>query len=300
MIAQQHYKQRHYSKNKRKLTAVDPTYIFPPYLYTVMEIMTTQTPQLLVATHSLDGPCHIPKSHRPDAPSQYTKCPTRERTVVVFDWDDTLCPSTWLHANNLLPKCRGDPVFLSAQQQKTLDAISSNVIRIIRKAVSFGPVFIVTAAEYGWVELSCTLFMPSAQEILNLPDVHVVSARTWYEQTFGYQGDANSWKYEVMQLIAQKCFAESTTSLDSYFNLVSIGDSMAERDACHLAIENIPNTYAKTLKYIEHPGSEEMIQQLQLTFESFDQMCTWENCLDLQLTRSQLQELQKLNSTNSI
>nr|CCA14170.1 protein kinase putative [Albugo laibachii Nc14] len=265
-----------------------------------MEIMTTQTPQLLAAPHSLDNPCHISASHPPDATAHYAKCPTRERTVVVFDWDDTLCPSSWLHANNLLPKCRGDPVFLSAQQQKTLETISSNVIRIIKKAVSFGPVFIVTAAEYGWVELSCSLFMQSAQEILDLPDVHVVSARTWYEQTFGYEGNANCWKYEVMQLIAQKCFAESSTSLDTYFNFVSIGDSMAERDACHLAIENISNTYAKTLKYVEQPGSEELIQQLQLTFESFDQMCTWENSLDLQLTRSQLQELQNLNKTNTI
>ncbi|DAZ99204.1 TPA: hypothetical protein N0F65_008237 [Lagenidium giganteum] len=221
----------------------------------------------------------------------------RERTVVVFDWDDTLCPSSWLHTHDLLPKYRGHQIELTDEQRQVLEQISTNVIRLLKKAVSFGPVFIVTAAEYGWVEMSCAMYMPSVQHMLEMADIHIVSARSWYEQTYGVGGDSGAWKQEVMQLIARKCFATAATqsgaveSTDCYFNFLSIGDSMAERDACHGAVNQVPCTFAKTLKFVEHPTSEEIVQQVELTHDSFEQMCGWASNLDLRLTRAQLAEL---------
>jgi hypothetical protein len=221
----------------------------------------------------------------------------KERTVVVFDWDDTLCPSSWLHSHDLLPKYRGHTLEIKQEQSQILEVIATNVARLLRKAVSYGPVFVVTAAEYGWVELSCSLYLPSIKSLLDSPDIHIVSARSWYEQTFGIGGDSSSWKHEVMQLIARKCFSNVTKalsfedSLESYFNFLSIGDSMAERDACHSAVGHVPFTFAKTLKFIEQPTSEEILQQVELTHDSLEQMCGWASNLDLRLTRSQLEEL---------
>ncbi|TYZ59173.1 hypothetical protein PybrP1_007106 [[Pythium] brassicae (nom. inval.)] len=222
----------------------------------------------------------------------------RERTVVVFDWDDTLCPSSWLHAENLLPKYRGHQIMATREQRRMLALIEANVVRLLKKAVSYGPVFVVTAAEYGWVEMSCALYLPSVQQLLELSDIHIVSARSWYEQTFGAGGDSNSWKHEVMQLIARKCFMQQSDAKAAggsepavYYNFVSVGDSMAERDACHSAVGHVPFTFAKTLKFVEHPSSEEIVQQVELTHDSFEQMCGWGANLDLRLTRSQLQEL---------
>lgn len=228
-----------------------------------------------------------------------TASSVRERTVVVFDWDDTLCPSSWLHAENLLPKYRGHEIMATHEQRCMLALIEANVVRLLKKAVSYGPVFVVTAAEYGWVEMSCALYLPSVQQMLELSDIHIVSARSWYEQTFGVGGDSNSWKHEVMQLIARKCFMHQTqpdaaggkAAPETYYNFVSVGDSMAERDACHSAVGHVPYTFAKTLKFVEHPSSEEIVQQVELTHDSFEQMCGWGANLDLRLTRSQLHEL---------
>ncbi|CAH0477027.1 unnamed protein product [Peronospora belbahrii] len=232
----------------------------------------------------------------------------RDRTVVVFDWDDTLCPSSWLHAHDLLPKYRGHQISVTPEQREVLNFISAHVARLLQKAVAYGPVFVVTAAEYGWVEMSAALYLPDVQSVLALADVHIVSARSWYEQTFGLGGDSAAWKQEVMQLIARKCFAAAaaqetnvngnrtfrqatTTPRDAYFNFLSIGDSMAERDACFAAVENVCRTFAKTLKFIEHPTAEEVLQQVELTYDSFEQMCGWDNNLDLRLSRAQLAEL---------
>ncbi|TMW68623.1 hypothetical protein Poli38472_006091 [Pythium oligandrum] len=236
---------------------------------------------------------HIHQKKRPATHS------VRERTVVVFDWDDTLCPSSWLHAQDLLPKYRGQQIQLTDEQKKILIMIGDNVARLLKKAVSYGPVFVVTAAEFGWVELSCALYLPGVKAILDMADIHIVSARSWYEQTFGVGGDSSSWKHEVMQLIARKCFgnatlppdSDSVESPESYFNFVSVGDSMAERDACHSAVDHVPYTFAKTLKFVEQPTTEEIVQQVELTHDSFEQMCGWGSNLDLRLTRSQLAEL---------
>ncbi|CAI5705025.1 hypothetical protein KXD40_001713 [Peronospora effusa] len=231
----------------------------------------------------------------------------RDRTVVVFDWDDTLCPSSWLHAHDLLPKYRGHQISVTPDQREVLNLISAHVARLLQKAVAYGPVFVVTAAEYGWVEMSSALYLPDVQSVLALADVHIVSARSWYEQTFGLDGDSATWKQEVMQLIARKCFAaaaaeetsvngnrsfrQASAPRDAYFNFLSVGDSMAERDACFAAVENVCRTFAKTLKFVEHPTAEEVLQQVELTHDSFEQMCSWDNNLDLRLSRAQLAEL---------
>lgn len=220
-----------------------------------------------------------------------TAASVRDRTVVVFDWDDTLCPSSWLHAQDLLPKFRGQQIPVTREQRAELALLGARVERLLRKAVGYGPVFVVTAAELGWVEMSCALYLPAVLPVLDLPDVHIVSARSWYEQTFGAGGDSGCWKQEVMQLIARKCFTAAHARRDEFFNLVSVGDSMAERDACYAAVDSVPGTLAKTLKFVEHPSSDEMLQQVELTHDSFEQMCGWESHLDLRLTREQLAEL---------
>ncbi|POM59573.1 Protein Kinase [Phytophthora palmivora] len=237
------------------------------------------------------------------APKRRVASSVKDRTVVVFDWDDTLCPSSWLHAQDLLPKFRGHQISVTPEQREVLTLIGAHVARLLQKAVAYGPVFVVTAAEYGWVEMSAALYLPAVQSVLALADVHIVSARSWYEQNFGLGGDSATWKQEVMQLIARKCFAaaaetsnarsfrEPTAPQDAYFNFLSIGDSMAERDACFAAVENVCRTFAKTLKFVEHPSAEEVLQQVELTHDSFEQMCGWDNNLDLRLSRAQLAEL---------
>ena len=54
------------------------------------------------------------------------------------------------------------------------------------------------------------------------------------------------------------------------------------------------STFSKTLKFVEHPNAEEVLQQVELIFDSYEQMCGWENNLDFRLSREQLAELRSL------
>ncbi|OQR84184.1 protein kinase [Achlya hypogyna] len=207
------------------------------------------------------------------------------RTVVVFDWDDTLCPSSWLHAHQLLPTYQGQPVELPPVVSDVLHMLSEKVCDLLEAAQAYGPVFVVTAAEGGWVETACALYMPSVGALLTAsPDIHIVSARTWFEGTYGVGGDARHWKLEVLGVIAAKCFGADT----AVCNLVSVGDSLAERDACHAAVTGSPHILAKTLKFIDVPDVLEIAHQVELAFGSLHQMCHWRDHLDLHITRDQL------------
>ena len=55
------------------------------------------------------------------------------------------------------------------------------------------------------------------------------------------------------------------------------------------------STFAKTLKFVEHPTAEEVLQKVELTFDSFEQMCGWENNFDFRLSREQLAELRSFS-----
>ena len=66
---------------------------------------------------------------------------------------------------------------------------------------------------------------------------------------------------------------------------------MDERDACFAAVESMCRTLSKTLKFFEHPKAEELLQQVELMFDSFEQICGWENNLDVRLPREKLAEL---------
>lgn len=218
---------------------------------------------------------------------------SRDRTVVVLDWDDTLCPSTVLQEKHLVPKFGATKVELSDEMAHELSLVEAAVQSLLEEATSYGPVFIVTAAEKGWVEMSSELFLPALVEPLAHEDVHVVSARSWYEKEFGYDGRTMDWKEETFKVIANECFSQDD-DFESSFNLVSIGDSMVERDVCHSIADTTPFTIAKTLKFIARPTIQEVVQQVELATDVFEHLCGTDSTIDLRLSRLHLATLSKL------
>jgi hypothetical protein len=96
--------------------------------------------------------------------------------VLVFDWDDTLLCSSWLAQNGL----RLDfPEVIPAATMRQLEGLASSVVALLRRALTFGKVMIITNAETGWVELSAKRFMPEVLPLL--PELDVFSARSNFE-----------------------------------------------------------------------------------------------------------------------
>jgi len=102
-----------------------------------------------------------------------------EQTVLLFDWDDTLCPSNWIRENrpalSFFKPCPQDEKF-----QKPLRELSKLVEATLRLSMKLGKVIIVTNAMDPWVETSCKNFLPDLMPYL--AQIPVIYARSVFEQ----------------------------------------------------------------------------------------------------------------------
>jgi hypothetical protein len=173
-----------------------------------------------------------------------------QRSLQIWDWDDTLFPSTWLNGQGLRLE---DDAGAAPEQQVLLDAIAAEVEQTIRLALQTGEVVIVTNAEHGWVDQSCRKFCPTLHPLVDT--LRVVSARSTYEE-FGVFSPLD-WKVKAFER-EMGAFVPKAARLahqHEVANLMSIGDSIHEREALLRASETMHYAMrrVKTVKLPERP-----------------------------------------------
>jgi len=105
----------------------------------------------------------------------------KSQSMVIFDWDDTLCPSHWIRINR--PKlqyfqpCPEDPRY-----KQPLENLSDQVIKILRASNEICKTVILTNAQVGWVQISCLNFMPRVWPVIQELGIDIVYARQSVEQ----------------------------------------------------------------------------------------------------------------------
>jgi hypothetical protein len=195
-----------------------------------------------------------------------------EDTILIFDWDDTMLPSTWIQAQGL--RLDDDSVVTETQQEQ-LQVLASHAIETLCVAKRHGKVLLVTNAERGWIELSCSKFMPSLLPWLQ--DVKILSARSTYEQrgvTSPYE-----WKYFAFESEISS-FVEMFPG-DQRKNVISFGDSVHEREAVIRVTGLFPNCCTKSLKFVERPEVEHLCKEHELISGCFRDIVNHDGNLDL-------------------
>lgn len=208
-------------------------------------------------------------------------------TVIFFDWDDTLLPSTFLRKAGLRLGMNLDDLNNGVRTQ--LREIETSALALLRQARRMGRVYIVTNAEEGWVELSARTFLPGLTRILQ--EIPVYSARTAFEKAFP---DAPiMWKCYMFNQRLARMWTRNT-----FKNIISLGDSIAEREAIQAVTRERQNTICKSVKFAEAPSLPQLNTQLQLIASNLANVVRHPSDLDLQLTitsneRQQRQETHK-------
>jgi len=181
---------------------------------------------------------------------------TADETLLILDWDDTLLPTSWIEAQGLR---LGGGAPITAEIRAHLDCLAERASLTLRLAKSYGTVVVVTNAEHGWIELSCQKFMPSLWDALQ--DVKLLSARSQFER----QGVAqpSAWKLlafrdEIVPFFGVACGGSGAAPQR---NIISIGDSLHEREALIRVTDRFPNSWAKALKLMEKPSAEEFLKE---------------------------------------
>lgn len=169
-------------------------------------------------------------------------------TLMFFDWDDTLFPTTWLRLQSSLEK---DAV-TTPEEADLLHRLAKSTESTLLMAMGIGKVVIVTNAEEGWVEMCCQKFMPSLLQVL--AQVDIISARSTYEKC---SDDAAEWKRLAFAREVNSFYGES----DQQRNIVSLGDSLQEQSALNTVCHSLLNCCGKSLKFLESPTLMELLDE---------------------------------------
>jgi len=97
-----------------------------------------------------------------------TEFASHDQTIIIFDWDDTLMPSSWIRdsplvdeAGRLRDTAEADPAI-----QRQLHIFVEQVLCVLALALDLGKVVIVTNARRPWVDMSCRTFLPEARALM--------------------------------------------------------------------------------------------------------------------------------------
>lgn len=219
------------------------------------------------------GPRAAPATPCPELPQDEKF--TAAETFFVFDWDDTVLPSTWLQRNGLRLDAASRP---TAEQRELLAKVAFAARKTFRAARLHGKVILLTNAERGWIELSCQKFLPTLAPMLE--NVKLVSARTTYE---GPQYPSPlDWKLRAFEAEITNFFGPGALSDPSKRkNVFSVGDSIHEREALLRATSSAPCCNSKCLKFVERPDISQLCKQHELITECFERIVHHDGNLDL-------------------
>jgi hypothetical protein len=199
--------------------------------------------------------------------------------LVIFDWDDTLLPSSWLLKHDL--KIVANSRLPNDEEKLELRRVARRVIKTLRRAKRSGTVIIITNAEKGWVELTCRHFMPEVAPLLE--GIRIMSARSAFEPA--WPALPIQWK--------RLCFhAEISAFFDSLSahlvaaghreNVISIGDSLHEREALIRATE-LRHCWKKSIKFLDQPSPEHLVKQHELLSSCLPTLAEFTDNVDLRL-----------------
>lgn len=179
----------------------------------------------------------------------------KKETVIFFDWDDTLLPTTWLERQSLMPG--GGMTRQATTQLRTLE---TSVIFTLQMAMELGTVMLVTNAAPGWIEASSTEFMPTlATKIRTLP-------------IFAKPFNANlNFKIDVFKREAR-----------GFRRVVSLGDGPVERVAC-LKCDGATKA---SIKFREQPSLPQLALQQELVQARLGEIVKHPVDLDLRMSIS--------------
>jgi hypothetical protein len=193
----------------------------------------------------------------------------KHQEIIVFDWDDTLLCTSYLGRHGL--------VHLPQEIIEGLKTLDEKVCNVLETASSFGKVFIVTNSEDGWVAYTAMAYLPKTYQII-MDKVEIISARTKYKAL--YPGDNYRWKAEAF-LDIKKEFDEGVNA-----NIVSIGDSRAEIEAAKILGDQFSYALVKTVRFRNNPGLWDLVKQLDLLNERFEQIIVSRTSLTIRLEKT--------------
>lgn len=198
-------------------------------------------------------------------------------TVIIFDWDDTLFP-TWFVSEVVVPCLPPDSNSDSTLPEdspfaEALTRHALTVRELLSAARGIGRVGIVTLAQRPWVLSSAHRFFPGEdfKQILKDFDIPIIYARECLRRPMISQAKVEEG-VNIFTIAKQAAMLKALKKLYGkrpWTNVISIGDSIVERDAITELLwshdqESDRTPCCKTVKLMEEPSVEQLGAELVL------------------------------------
>lgn len=192
------------------------------------------------------------------------------QTIIIFDWDDTLCPSYWIRTHPELEwfrKAPNDPPI-----QNALRMLSDQVVLLLQLASRLGKIVLVTNAMRPWVDTSIANFLPRLQAAMKgIPTLYALEHLKKLEAE-GFDAKSNSALTEVKARAMKEVVTDfySRYANQSWKNLITIGDGLFEHEAIRqVALERphqdpVKKCRIKTVKLLEGPTIAGLIVEVSI------------------------------------
>jgi len=198
--------------------------------------------------------------------------PLHADALIIFDWDDTLFPTSWILEQGLL----AEGATVSAEQEAHLEKLADQVSSTLHIAMGLGKVVIITNAEQGWIEESCTKFTPSLASLLRAIDM--VSARSSFGQ---YTKVASEWKRMAFAHEVDLFYGSGHAGQQR--NILSVGDSLHEQRALKSVSKCAPHCSGKSIKLFDVPSIGQLMEQHELLAGCLQDMVEYDGPLDVEI-----------------
>lgn len=203
---------------------------------------------------------------------------SRDRTLIILDWDDTLFPTTWVTSNDI--NIRNLNMSNSKSIISYFSHVDNELDHLLRTLLKCGHVAIVTNAMLNWINISSNILPRTSKILANKNkgfDIEVVSARGSYQ---AQSNDPMDWK--------KLAFAEiiKNSKFRKINNIISIGDAEYEYKALiNLYDENSENQKSykllKSVKFVKYPTNHILLDQIKVMQNAAVQVSTKKTHLDL-------------------
>ncbi|CAD7971241.1 unnamed protein product [Amoebophrya sp. A25] len=164
------------------------------------------------------------------------------QTIVVFDWDDTLYPTTWVRNDFQLSYKYPLDWQLSEPMLSTVKAklaqFEAESELLLRHAATHAEVLIVTLAKRPWIDMSVEHLTPKLGQVVRELKIPML-----YAQEFSHlaEGETREQQYAYMKGLAIASGVDrfySQYAGQTWKNVISVGDSDFERMGTQAAIRD--------------------------------------------------------------
>jgi hypothetical protein len=234
---------------------------------------------------SLGSPTSLASSGFTDSQMLFSE---KDQTFTLFDWDDTLFPTSWM-----LKQARttaSENIFISDKNRHSLRTVCEGSMGLMREAQAISHSCIVTNAKRPWIEDCCDMVAQDMNLRLVGPNcpVHYANEAANPPPTATRSERLTVTKARVMNQVVTTFY--SRYHMQSWKNVISIGDAFYEHAAVHDVIRNRPEYSSKKkcrmkrIKFLRKPSVEEMVLQLRLVRSWFHLIAQSDTDVDVDFT----------------